>query len=339
MLKRLVLKRSLFAIFQIFGASITVFVIVRLLPGDPATLILGETAGPEQVKALQHSLGLDRPIPEQYVIWMRHVLHGDLGRSLFTSNAVIQDIKERLPVTLELVTGAMLISIFVLIPIGVLTARRVSGWHRAVADKAVFTYGMLAGSLPDFWLALLLVYFLYFKLKIFPAPSGRFDITVIPPPRVTGFNLIDSAIAGDWTALSSYVKHLALPVMTLAFVYGAPILKMTRQTVITMLEAEFVEQARATGLSNRTLLRIAFKNSLPPIITLIGLTYSYTIGGAVLVETVFSWGGMGQYAVQGILNADYSAIQGFVIVAALSAIIVFLLVDILYYLIDPRVAA
>jgi len=324
--------------FQLFGASIVVFVIVRLLPGDPVALLIGQLAGPEQIAQLRKDLGLDRSIPEQYWIWVGDVVHGDLGRSLFTSNPVTTDIKERLPATIELITAALLVCIFVLIPIGVLTARRSRSLCSRLADKGTFTYGMFAGAMPDFWLALILVYVLYYKFEIFPAPIGRYDITISAPPTVTGFATIDSLIAGNWAALGSYLKHLALPVTTLAFVYGAPILKMTRQTVVSMLEGEFVYQARAAGLSQRWLLWIAFKNSLPPIITLVGLTYGYIIGGAVLIETVFSWGGFGQYAVQAILNADFNAIQGFVLVATAISIFVFLIVDVVYYLIDPRVS-
>jgi peptide/nickel transport system permease protein len=270
------------------------------------------------------------------VIWLEHVVHGDLGRSIVTGNPVLTDIATRLPATLELITSAILISILVLVPIGVLTARRSHRLLGRIAERTVFTYGMFAGAAPDFWLGLMLIFIFYFKLHLAPAPIGQLDVSAEPPKAVTNFLVIDSALAGNITALSSALTHMVLPVITLTFVYGAPILKMTQQTVTRMLEAEFVQQARAAGLSQRTQLTMALKNSLPPIITLVGITFGYIVGGAVLVETVFSWGGLGQYAVQAITNADFAAIQGFVLVATAISILIYLIVDLLYHWIDPR---
>ena len=333
---RLIVRRSLFAVVQLIGASIIVFVLVRMLPGDPATTMLGSTASPEQVAALQEHLGLDKPIPEQYLIWVGGVFSGDLGQSIVTGNPVTSDIGERLPATLELITVTLLVVIVILIPLGIATARRSRRLYARVADKGVFTYGMLAGAAPDFWLGLMLLYVFFSTLGVAPAPTGRLDLDVVPPATITGSLIIDSTVTANWAALRSALSHLVLPVVTLAFVYGAPILKMTRQTVIRMLDAEFVQQARASGISEGAILRIAFKNSLPPVITLIGVTYGFVVGGAVLVETVFSWGGLGQYAVQAITNADFPAIQGFVLVATSISILVYLLVDVVYHVIDPR---
>jgi peptide/nickel transport system permease protein len=327
-------------VLQLFGASIIVFVIVRALPADPAEAMLGASVSPEQVADLQERLGLNEPLPTQYWIWLRDLLvHGDLGRSWFTSNAVTKDLGERLPATIELIGVALLLAIVVMIPLGVLTARKARSIYGKVADRGVFGYGMLAGSVPDFLLGILLVFVFYSQARWAPAPLGRLDIAVLPPEKITGLYTIDSLLTGSWDALRSALAHLVLPVVTLTFVYGAPILKMTRATVKRMLDSEFVEQARAVGLSEKQVLRIAFKNSLPPVIVVFGVTLGYVIGGAVLVESIFSWGGLGQYAVQSIANADFAAIQGFVLVATAFSIFVYLLVDVLHYVVDPRIQA
>ncbi|MCY4086221.1 MAG: ABC transporter permease [Actinomycetia bacterium] len=339
MLRRLIVKRSLFAIVQLLGASIIIFVIVRLLPSDPATAILGTSVQEEQVEALRERLGLNKSIPEQYWIWLQDVFHGDLGRSWFTSNNVVDDLGQRLPATFELILLALFVSIVILIPLGVITARRSRSIYSKVADKGVFSYGMLAGATPDFWLGLVLLFLFWVQLDWVPAPLGRISISITPPDTITGFLIIDSTIQGNWAALKSALGHLVLPVFVLAFVYGAPLLKMTRNTVSRMLDAEFIDQGRAAGLSDRMLTRMALKNSLPPVITLAGVVFGFVVGGAVLVETVFSWGGVGQYAVQSIANADFNAIQGFVLVATGISIFIYLAVDILHYLIDPRVEA
>ena len=334
---RLIVRRLLFAIVQLLGASIIIFGIVRLLPSDPATAILGSSVGEEQVEALRERLGLDKSIPEQYWIWLTDLFHGDLGRSWFTSNSVIDDLAQRLPATLELILIALFVSVVILIPLGVITARKSQSIYSKVVDKTVFSYGMLSGATPDFWLGLVLLFVFWVQLGWAPAPLGRIDLSVDAPDAVTGFLLIDSTIQGNWSALNSALGHLVLPVFVLAFVYGAPLLKMTRNTVARMLESDFVEQGRAAGLSDRTLTRMAVKNSLPPVITLTGVVFGYVVGGAVLVETVFSWGGVGQYAVQSIANADFNAIQGFVLVATAISIFIYLVVDILHYIIDPRI--
>ena len=311
--------------------------IVRLLPGDPVTALLGSVVQPEQIAAQKHRLGLDKSVVEQYWIWLKDLFNGDLGTSFVTSNPVFKDLGDRLPATFELILLALFLTMVLLVPLAVLSARRTRSIYSKTVDRGVSTYGMLAGATPDFWLAILLVVIFYSQLHWAPAPLGRLDIALVAPPDRTGFLTIDSIIAGRWDALGSAAAHLAMPVATLTFVYGAPILKMTRLTMMRMLESEYIQQGRAAGLSEFTLLRIALKNSLPPVITLGGVTFGYAIGGSVLVETVFSWGGFGQYAVQAIGNADFFAVQGFVLIATALSIVIFLIVDLLHYAIDPRV--
>ena len=336
-MRRLIVKRLLLALIQLAGASVIVFILVRQLPGDPAVSQLGNTAGPEQVEALRERLHLNDSIPEQYGIWLRDMMTGDLGRSTVTGNAVTTDLGERLPATLELITISLLLSVVVLVPLGIITARKPKRAPSRVFNRGVHTYGMFAGSMPDFWLAQILLFVFFFKLRLAPAPLGRIDIGITPPDKLTGFYTIDSLVTGDWIALRSSLEHLILPVIVLVFVYGAPILKMTRSMVAKNLDSEFVQQARSAGIRERTQLEMSFINTLSPVITLAAITYGFIIGGAVLVETIFSWGGIGQYSVLAISNSDFNAIQGFVLLATLMSVVIYLAVDIVHSLIDPRI--
>ena len=328
-------RRLLFLVPQLFAVSIIVFFLVRLLPGDPAFLMAGQFATRERIEEVRRDLGLDRPLYEQYALYVGNLVQGDFGRSWRTSQTVLQDVKQRLPATLELVLSAGFLSVLLGIPIGVYTAVN----RRGIADKLLFGYGMLAGSIPDFWLGLILIYVFFSTLGIVPGPIGQLDPIVSTPEPVTGMIVIDALIAGDFEAFSSALQHLILPVATLTLVYMTLIIKNTRATVEEMMLSDFVEHGRALGLSRRTLLRYALKNALPPIITVIGIVFWFLLGGAVLVETVFAWGGLGQYAVEAVVNSDYAPLQAFVLLAAVFTLFVFLLVDLAYFLIDPRIKA
>lgn len=329
---RFLLRRLLFVVPQLLGITFVTFILVRLLPGDPARAILGGFATDESVAALRERLGLDRPWLVQFGLYLERLLHGDLGSSTFTGNSVSSDLADRFPATLELITISLVLSLAIMIPFGIVIAR-----SKGIARNIARVYGLLAGALPDFWVALLLVFLLFAQLGVLPAPVGRLDLDVSPPRSITGMYTVDSLVTGNWAALRSAVAHLVMPVVTLVLVYGAAILKMTMTTMREALESEFVYHARAVGLHQRTISRYALRNALPPIVTIIGIVYGFLIGGAVLVEQVFSWGGLGQYAVQSVLNSDFAAVQGFVLLAALFSLVVFFFVEIAYFLIDPRV--
>jgi peptide/nickel transport system permease protein len=330
---RYVLKRAAFLVPQLVGISIVTFLMVRLLPGNPANIIAGGFATPETIQQIERRLGLDQPVHIQYLVYLRNTLGGDLGTSWYTSNPVTVDLAQRLPSTVELITISLLVAIALAIPLGVFSAMRSGGvWDRLTAG-----YGLLAGALPDFWLGLILIFVLYTSLSIAPAPLGQIDLTVIPPPRRSGMLLLDSALAGNWHALGSSAAHLVLPVITLAFVNMAPILKMTRSTMKECLAAEFVQYGRAVGLPDPVILRYALRNALPPIVTIIAVLYGYLLGGAVLVESVFGWGGVGQYAVQSVVNSDFAPLQAFVLIAAVFTLVLYLAVDLVYVLLDPRI--
>lgn len=332
-LLRYVVRRFLFVIPQLIGITFITFLLIRLIPGDPAYKIAGVAASPETIAEIHRKLGLDKPLLEQYWLYINRVARGDLGASWYTSNPVAVDLWHRLPATLELVTLGLLISLIVMVPLGVVTALR----PRGGVSKATFFYGMLAGALPDFWLGLILIFTFYVQLGWAPAPMGRLGIVVTPPEFVTGMYLVDSALALDWRAFKSSLAHLALPLVTLVFVYGGLILKMTQRTMAQTLDSNFIHHARASGLKPNRVIRYAFQNALPPVVTITGVEYVYLLGGAVLVESVFGWGGAGQYAVQSIINSDFEALQGFVLIAAVFSMAVYLVVDILYFAIDPRI--
>ena len=218
------------------------------------------------------------------------------------------------------------------IPLGVAGAR----FKRGLLRKAADYYGLLAGALPDFWLALVLIFVFYTILGIAPAPLGRIDFAIIPPEPVTGALLIDSLLAGNWAAFRNAAGHLVLPVLTLGLINAGPILKMTQSTMERMLEADFSGYAELCGLPRHVVVRKALRNSLPSIVTIVSVLYGFLIGGAVLVEIVFSWGGAGQYAVQGVLNADLNPVLGFVLYSAILSLVIYLMVDLIYFAIDPR---
>jgi peptide/nickel transport system permease protein len=335
LLLRYVGRRLLFVLPQLVGIIFISFFLIKLIPGDPAILMLGPNATPQAIATLRDQLGLSKPALEQFLIYLNHIAHGDLGVSWQTTGQVTNDLIERFPATLELVTLGMALALLIGVPLGVAAATRQNGFIRKIADY----YGLLAGAVPDFWLALVLVFIFYSVLKVAPAPLGRLDVALGAPNAVTGSLVIDSLLAGDFEAAFSALGHLVLPVLTLGLVNAGPILKMTQSTMDRTMASDFIRYADMCGLPRRVVRRQAFRASLPSIITIVSVLYSYSIGGAVLVEIVFSWGGAGQYAVQGVLNADINPVLGFVIFSALLSLALFLIVDLLYFALDPRTRA
>lgn len=327
-----VMKRLLFFAPQLFGIILVSFFLVKLIPGDPAVLMLGPVASTESIEALRESMGLNKPVIQQFGAYLVRVLQGDLGSSWQTTRPVTEDLLARFPATLELVTLGLVVAIMIGVPLGVYSARYRRGVVRRVADY----YGLIVGALPDFWLALVLVYVLYTVLQIVPAPLGRLDMALATPPTITGSLLIDSLLAGDLEAFKSSAGHLFLPVLTLGAINAGPILKVTQSTMERVLASDFVRYAEMSGLSAKTITRQAIRNSLPSMVTIVSVLYGFLIGGAVLVEIVFSWGGAGQYAVQGVLNNDINPVLGFVVFAAVLSLIIYLAVDLVYFALDPR---
>jgi peptide/nickel transport system permease protein len=332
MLLRYIAKRIPYVIPQLFGIILVSFFMVKLIPGDPAVRMLGPTASQQSLAALRDKMGLSKPLWQQFAYYIGDVLHGNLGTSWQTTRPVTEDLLQRFPATLELVTFGLLLAIAIGFPLGVAASRLQSGPVRKFADY----YGLLAGAMPDFWLALVLIYIFYTQLGWIAAPLGRIDLAVVPPRTITGSLVVDSLLTGNIDALSSSFGHLVLPVLTLGIINAGPILKMTQTMVTRALSSEFVQYAEICGLPRRVVLRQAVRAALPAIVTIISVLFGFLIGGAVLVEIVFSWGGAGQYAVQGVLNADVNPVLGFVVFSAVLSLVIYLVVDLIYYALDPR---
>jgi len=332
LLLRYIARRVVFVVPQLFGIVLVSFFLVKLIPGDPAVMMLGPTASAQSLAELRDKMGFTKPLLEQLTHYLADVARGDLGTSWQTTRPVTEDLFQRFPATLELVTFGLLLAIAIGFPLGVAAARLKRGVTRKVADY----YGLLAGALPDFWLALVLIYVFYTVLGWIPAPLGRIDMAILPPPTISGSLVIDSLLAGDWEALRSSLGHLALPVLTLGLINAGPILKMTQSMTERTLSSDFVRYAEMCGLPRRVVLRQAVRAALPSVVTIISVLYGFLIGGAVLVEIVFSWGGAGQYAVQGVLNADLNPVLGFVVFSAVLSLVIYLIVDLIYFALDPR---
>lgn len=331
-LARYILRRLIFVVPQLLGILMVGFFLVKLIPGDPAVLMLGPNATPESVAALRSSLGLDQSIVTQFGVYIGHVLRGDLGISWQSTRPVLDDLLERFPATLELVTLGLALALVIGVPLGIASASERGGPVRRAGDL----YGLLAGAIPDFWLALVMIYLFYSVLGIAPPPLGRMDIALSNPPFVTGSMILDSLLAGDWEALHSVLSHLVLPVVTLGLINAGPILKVTQSTMLRVQASDFIRYAETCGLPRKVVRRQAIRASLPSVVTIVSVLYGFLIGGAVLVEIVFSWGGAGQYAVQAVLNADINPVLGFVVFSAVFSLVVYLLVDLAYFMLDPR---
>ncbi|MBT3629171.1 MAG: ABC transporter permease [Rhodospirillaceae bacterium] len=331
--------RFLFLIPQIVLISFITFVLVRMLPGNPARMSLGPLAPESAVEALREKWLLDRPIFEQYGAWLEKAFTGDLGESWVNNTYVLDDLIQRIPVTIEIIVLALIMVFLFLVPLAIITAARTKNRIVRFFQNITFGYGMLAGALPDFLLGLVLIFIFFTHAGILPGPEGRLGILDFESPFVTGSVLIDSLIAGDFDNFWSGAWHLIMPVFTLAFVYGAPIFKMLRSQMEGALQADYTIYAEAVGIKPRTVFLRAARVASGPTIVITGVVVMFLLGGAVLVETVFNLTGLGQYAVQSIVTADYAPLQGFVSFAAVFTMLVYLAVDLVQFAMDPRIKA
>jgi len=331
--------RFLFLIPQILLISLITFILVRMLPGNPARMSLGPMAPESAVEALQKKWLLDRPMFEQYWAWLEKASTGNLGESWVNNSEVMDDLIHRIPVTLEIMFLALMLVLMILVPLAIVTASQTKNRIVRFFQNITFGYGMLAGALPDFLLGLVLIFIFFTHAGILPGPEGRLGILDFESPFVTGSVLIDSLIAGDFDNFWSGAWHLIMPVFTLAFVYGAPIFKMLRSQMEGALRADYTTYAEAVGIKPRTVFLRAARVASAPTIVITGVVVMFLLGGAVLVETVFNLTGLGQYAVQGIVTADYAPLQGFVSFAAIFTMLVYLAVDLAQFAMDPRIKA
>jgi len=327
-------KRLATAIPTLIGIVIVTFLLTRVLPGDTAAYFAGPAATPQAIEEVRHKLGLDRPLLAQFVGYVKDLGKGDLGTSLSTGQPVISDIRTRLPASAELTLAGLILAIGVAVPLGILAAVRQGSWIDHLC-RVVATAGV---SLPVFFSGLLLIYAFYYRLGWAPAPLGRLDVFHSAPDTVTGFYVIDSLIARDFDTFRAALAQLLLPAATLGVFALAPIARMTRAAMLAALAADFTRTAKASGLSLRTIiLTYAFRNAMLPVVTTMGMVFSFLLGANVLVEKVFAWPGIGSYAVDALIKSDFAPVQGFVLAMAILYVILNLLIDILYGIIDPRV--
>lgn len=328
-----IVRRLLALVPILIGVTMVAFLVSRGLPGDPARLYAGMQASDFEVQAIRESLGLDKPLYHQYWIYMQGLIQGDLGFSLRTGFPVVEDIRNRLPATVEMVIFALAFALAVALPLGVWAAVR----RGKLIDRFSRFISTLGVAIPDFWAALILVMIFFVFLGWAPAPVGRLDLGASPPDG-TGFYLLDSLVRGEWGTFRNALGHIILPMISLGFPAIAPITRLTRNATLSVLQSDYIAFGRAAGLRGAPLyLKYVLRNSLPGAITMTGLISGYMIGGAVLIERVFSWPGVGLYAYNSLERTDHAAIQGVVLLSAITYLLVFLLVDLLQSIVDPRV--
>ena len=330
----MILKRLMMAVPSLIGVVVVTFLLTRALPGDPAAYFAGPAATPQAIQEIRVKLGLDKPLIVQFGHYVVDLAHGNLGNSLTTGQPVATELRNRLPASAELTLLGLILSIVIAVPLGILAATK----PNSLVDHACRIVATAGVSLPVFFTGLILVYVFYYLLGWAPAPLGRLDVFFTEPPHVTGFYLIDSLIARDPKTFMAALKQLILPALTLGIFSLAPIARMTRASMLAVLSSDFVRTARASGLSAYTvIITYAFRNAMLPVITTLGMVFSFLLGANVLVEKVFAWPGIGSYAVEALLASDFAPVQGFVLTMAVMYVMLNLSIDVLYGLIDPRV--
>lgn len=332
---RVIGQRLLGALPNLAGVVVITFVLTRALPGDPAAYFAGGAATQEAVEQVRAQLGLDKPLPEQFFRYVADLARGELGTSLTTGQPVLQELLARLPASIEMVLLALALACAVALPLGVLAATRPGSWIDQLC-RLVTTAGV---SLPTFFTGLVLAYVFYFLLGWAPSPLGRLDPMWSPPPPITGLYLVDAALAGDAALWWACFRQLILPTLTMAIFVLAPIARMTRASMLAVLGSDFVRTARASGLTPGTVLvTYALRNALLPVVTTLGMVFGFMLGSSVVIEKVFGWPGVGSYAIDALTASDYAPIQGFVLAMGVLFVLLNLVVDLLYTLIDPRVS-
>ncbi len=329
-----ILRRAIVTVPLLIGVTLIAFLVAHIVPADPITANLGQHAmsDPTIVTAFRAEWGLDQPLPVQYVIYVRNLLEGNLGESIHSRRPVADDLRAYLPATIELATYATLLGVGVGLVLGVIAAVR----RGSLIDALARVVSLIGLSAPIFWLALITLAVFYVGLRLFPGP-GRLDISIVPPPTVTGLLTIDSLLAGRWDALRNAIGHLILPSLVLGSYSMGSITRITRAAMIESLAQDYIRTAQSKGLRQRAVwVRHAFRNALIPVVTVIGLSYGTLLSGAVLTETIFAWPGIGRYAYLSSTTLDFPAIMGVSMAIALIFIVINLIVDVVYYLVDPR---
>jgi peptide/nickel transport system permease protein len=331
---RYILKRLLNLIPVLLGITLLVFILLHLIPGDPAQILAGTRATPEIVEGIREQLGLNKPLPVQYLLFLGNLLRFNLGNSIMSGASIIQEIAIRWPATFELSLAAMLIALILGIPAGVLAAVR----KNSAIDNLTMSGSLVGVSMPVFWLGLLLIYLFAVNWQWLP-PGLRISQEVASSFKpLTGFYVLDALLQLNWKALKDVLAHLVLPALTLSTIPLAIIARITRSAMLEVLSQDYIRTARAKGVLERwVIFKHALKNALLPVVTIIGLQFGTLLSGAILTETIFSWPGIGFWIYDGILNRDYPVVQGGVIFVSISFVLINLLVDISYAFLDPRI--
>ncbi|HLS16269.1 MAG TPA: ABC transporter permease [Paenalcaligenes sp.] len=326
-------KRLLSLVFVVIGVSIITFIVSNLIPGDPARLVAGERATDEIVQAMRAKLGLDLPLYEQYWRYFKGLLQGDLGTSIRTGRPVLHDLLVFFPATLELALVALVFSVLIGVPLGVLSAVYKDSW----IDHICRWLSVSGISMPAFWLGLGLIVIFYSQLGLFPA-GGRLSQGLSPPEHISGFYMLDALLQGQWQLFFNAAQHMVLPAITLGFVHLGVVSRQIRSAMLEQLNEDYLRTVKAYGLPRgRVIFRYALPNALLPSITVIGLSLGDLLYGAVLTETVFAWPGMGLYVVDSIQALDFPAVMGFAILVSFIYVLLNLCVDLLYRFVDPRI--
>lgn len=328
-------KRLIYLVVMLFGVATLVFILTKMIPGGPTVANLSQRAlnDPEVVAAYRAKYGLDQPVFVQYILYIKNLLHLDLGTSIRTNKPVLDELARCYPATIELALFAIILAALLGILFGVISAMK----RNSILDQVVRALSVTGVSIPSFWFALLVLYFFYYKLHIFPGP-GRLSNSFSAPATVTGMYVIDSLIEGNPAKALDALQHLILPGLVLAAFTMGLITRTTRSNLLDVMSTDYIRTARAKGLSRVGLIvRHALGNALIPVLTVIGLGLGNLLGGMVLVETIFNWPGVGQFAYESVLSVDYPSIIGVALLIALNYMVINTVVDILYGVIDPRV--
>ena len=329
------ISRRLFLLVPVLlGVTVVTFALTRIIPGNPIDLMISPLASQETRDRIAENAGLNDPLWVQYVRYIGGVARGDFGDSFVTNQPVLDDLTSRFMPTFELTVYAMLLAVMLAVPLGIASAV----WQGTWIDHISRLLAVCGVAMPVFWVSLIAIYVFFFLLHWLPAPQGRISVSIPPPDAITGMYTIDSLVTGNWKAFKSSVQSIIMPACVLAFAAMAPLARMTRASMIEALESDYIRAARALGLSEWSVVfRHALRNAILPVITMIAIVYGYLLGGVVLVENVFAWPGLGRYVYNAIASSDYPALQGFILYSTSIYVLLFLLVDILYVVLDPRV--
>ena len=320
-------------VLVLLGVTLFTFIISHMIPGDPARMLVGQRASEETLLRMRAEMGLDQPVYIQYVQYMKALFQGDLGLSIRTQQPVLEELKTFFPATLELTLVSMFLTLVIGIPLGVLAALK----RDKIADHLSRIIALLGVSTPLFWSGLMVLLVFYKYLNWFPA-SGRIDVFLAPPPEVTGMYLLDSLLTGDNRLFFNALHHMILPAACLAYIQLAIIARQVRSSMLEVLEQDYIRTAKANGLPRyKIIFQYALKNALLPTVTVAGLIFGELLGGAIITETVFAWPGMGKYVVDSVSFLDFPAIMGFTLIVAFCYVIINLLVDLLYKILDPQI--